>query len=119
MTKLSGETFSMMRTPRPELPILFSVHKLCLCTRIMYSSWNLFLVSSTMQECTKMYDFAQKISIFFLRVIPPDPQCGKGEVQCIHVWGQSPSLAFCWLRACCPVSYIFCCSFCSVLSIIL
>jgi len=77
MTKLSGETFSMMRTPRPELPILFSVHKLCLCTRIMYSSWNLFLVSSTMQECTKMYDFAQKIS-FFSQGNTPGPPMWEG-----------------------------------------
>jgi len=40
MTKLSGETFSMMRTPKQELPIQFRVPKLCLCMWIMYNSWN-------------------------------------------------------------------------------
>jgi len=34
MTKLSGETFSMTRITKPELPIQFSVYKNYACARV-------------------------------------------------------------------------------------
>jgi len=59
----------------------------------MYNSWNSFLVKSkpTVQECTKLHDFAHKISKIFPAVIPPDPNVGGDDGSMHQCMGQSPS----------------------------
>ena len=105
MTKLSGETFSMMQTPKPELPTLFSVQKLCLwtCRRPLKirGLWHLYDVQLLeLQKCTKLHVFEHKISKKNFRGIIPRTPMWEWRFSASMSGGRAPTLAFFWLRAC-------------------
>ena len=68
----------------------------CVYTRVYMCNVQLL----ELQECTKLHDFADKISIFSGGNTPVEPLMWEGWRFSASVWGQSPPTAFFWLWAC-------------------